>query len=76
VRLTGGRPSDPGVTLLGSDLEAKRLEILRRIAPDATLIGVLINPTLSDSAIRLERTESSCRTPGRLRPTMRKLGLS
>jgi putative ABC transport system substrate-binding protein len=37
-----------GVTLLGSDLEAKRLEILRGIAPNATLIGVLINPTFPD----------------------------
>jgi putative ABC transport system substrate-binding protein len=37
-----------GVTLLGTDLEAKRLEILRRIAPNAGLIGVLVNPTYPD----------------------------
>jgi putative tryptophan/tyrosine transport system substrate-binding protein len=33
-----------GVSLLGSALEAKRLEILREMAPKATTIGVLINP--------------------------------
>jgi putative tryptophan/tyrosine transport system substrate-binding protein len=38
-----------GVTLLGADLEAKRLEILRRIVPNAGLIGVLVNPTYPDA---------------------------
>jgi len=45
-----GRPGGniTGVSLLGTDLEAKRLEILRRIAPQAALIGVLVNPTYPD----------------------------
>jgi putative ABC transport system substrate-binding protein len=33
-----------GVTLVTSDLEAKRLELLRQLLPSATTIAVLINP--------------------------------
>jgi putative ABC transport system substrate-binding protein len=33
-----------GVTLLGADLEAKRLQILHQLVPGAALVGVLMNP--------------------------------
>jgi len=38
-----------GVSMLGSELEAKRLEILHQLAPKAALIGVLVNPTYPDA---------------------------
>jgi putative tryptophan/tyrosine transport system substrate-binding protein len=34
-----------GVTLVTSDLEAKRLELLRQLLPSVTMIAVLINPS-------------------------------
>ena len=38
-----------GVSLIGSALEAKRLEILHQLVPKAELIGVLVNPTYPDA---------------------------
>jgi ABC-type uncharacterized transport system substrate-binding protein len=38
-----------GVSLIGSALEAKRLELLHQLAPKAALIGVLVNPTYPDA---------------------------
>lgn len=38
-----------GVSLIGSTLEAKRLEMLHRLLPSATSIGVLINPNYPDA---------------------------
>jgi len=33
-----------GVSLIGSALEPKRLELLRELVPEVDLIGVLVNP--------------------------------
>jgi putative tryptophan/tyrosine transport system substrate-binding protein len=38
-----------GISLLGTALEAKRLEILHKLVPRAALIGVLVDPTYPDS---------------------------
>jgi putative ABC transport system substrate-binding protein len=42
------RPEDniTGVTSITQSLELKRLELLREFVPDATLIGVLVNPNI------------------------------
>jgi putative tryptophan/tyrosine transport system substrate-binding protein len=34
-----------GMTILGAELEPKRLEILHELAPSAAVVGALINPT-------------------------------
>jgi putative ABC transport system substrate-binding protein len=33
-----------GISMIGSTLEAKRLELLHEVVPQASIIGVLINP--------------------------------
>jgi putative tryptophan/tyrosine transport system substrate-binding protein len=38
-----------GVSLIGSALEAKRLEVLHQITPKAVVIGVLVNPNYPDA---------------------------
>jgi putative ABC transport system substrate-binding protein len=38
-----------GVSLIGSALEAKRLALLDQLAPQAALIGVLVNPNYPDA---------------------------
>ena len=40
-----------GVSLLGSQLEAKRLELLHELIPPTTSIGVLINPKIWTRAL-------------------------
>jgi len=41
-----------GVSLLGSALGAKRLELLHQLAPDAASIGVLVNPKNPDAELQ------------------------
>jgi putative tryptophan/tyrosine transport system substrate-binding protein len=53
-----------GISTSGSQLSAKRLELLRELVPTATLIGVLLNPTLPDTATQLEDVEEAARTLG------------
>jgi putative tryptophan/tyrosine transport system substrate-binding protein len=38
-----------GVTNIASSLDAKRLELLHEMLPNATRIGVLLNPDISDA---------------------------
>ena len=45
-------------------LSAKRLALLRELVPTATLIGVLLNPKLPDSATQLDDIEEAARTVG------------
>jgi putative ABC transport system substrate-binding protein len=45
-------------------LSAKRLGLLRELVPTATLIGVLLNPKLPDSATQLEDIEDAARAVG------------
>jgi len=43
-----------GVNILTATLEAKRLELLHEIVPDASSIGVLLNPTLQNVVAQTE----------------------
>jgi putative ABC transport system substrate-binding protein len=42
-----------GVSLIGSALEPKRLELLRELVPEVELIGVLVNPKYPDANLQL-----------------------
>jgi putative tryptophan/tyrosine transport system substrate-binding protein len=52
------------VTTSSSLLSAKRLELLRELVPTATAIGILLNPTLLESAIQLEDIEKTAHILG------------
>jgi putative ABC transport system substrate-binding protein len=58
-----GRPGGnlTGVTMFSAALDAKRLELLREIAPDAKLLAVIMNPSnpSADLELRLERSAAS-----------------
>src|ERR1700732_3373053 len=53
-----------GVTLLTNTMEPKRLGLLRDLAPGASLIGTLVNPTFSPAAPQLQQLEEAARTVG------------
>ena len=53
-----------GTINIASDLNAKRLGILRELVPAATNIAVLANPGVSDSEAQLKEVETSARTIG------------
>jgi putative tryptophan/tyrosine transport system substrate-binding protein len=53
-----------GVSLLTSALAAKRLEILREVVPNASVIGVLLNPNGASAKAQLEDVEKAARTVG------------
>jgi len=48
-----------GVSLLGSELEAKRLGLLNEIVPGAASIGVLVNPAYSDANLQLRELQEA-----------------
>ena len=48
-----------GVSLIGSALEAKRLDLLHQLAPGATLIGVLVNPKNPDTDLQLRELQEA-----------------
>jgi putative tryptophan/tyrosine transport system substrate-binding protein len=48
-----------GVSLIGSTLEAKRLEILNQLVPGHAPIGVLINPTYPDAGLQRRESEAA-----------------
>ena len=48
-----------GLSLLGSDLEAKRLGLLHEIAPGAASIGVLVNPIFPDADVQLRKLQEA-----------------
>jgi putative ABC transport system substrate-binding protein len=52
------------VTPSSSVLSAKRLELLRELVPTATLIGVMLNPKILESAIQLQDIEEAAHTLG------------
>jgi putative ABC transport system substrate-binding protein len=54
-----------GVNILTTELEAKRLELLREVAPGASLIGFLVNPAFPDSQRQVKEGETAARTLGR-----------
>jgi ABC-type uncharacterized transport system substrate-binding protein len=53
-----------GVNLLVTELEGKRLGLLRELVPTATLIAVLLNPTFSAFASQLLDIQGAARTVG------------
>jgi ABC-type uncharacterized transport system substrate-binding protein len=53
-----------GVNLLTSGLEAKRLEILREVVPNASVIGVLINPNNANAEAQSAMVQDAGRTIG------------
>jgi putative ABC transport system substrate-binding protein len=62
LRQPGGNAT--GVSLLTSTLEAKRLELLRELAPTAAVIAVLVNPEFQQAKAQSEEIEEAARTTG------------
>ena len=58
-----GRPGGnlTGVSLLTSELNAKRLELLKQAVPGVSRVAVLVNPTLSTAGARLKELEGAAR---------------
>ena len=54
-----------GVSILGSEVEAKRLGLLNEIIPGAAPIGVLMNPTYPDADVELKRAQDAARAINR-----------
>ncbi|HVM79357.1 MAG TPA: ABC transporter substrate-binding protein [Stellaceae bacterium] len=54
-----------GVSFITSALGAKRLELLSGLVPDASLIGLLINPNTADSEFQTEDVQTAARSLGR-----------
>src|SRR5215472_9670866 len=50
-----------GVTDLTSDLEPKRLALLRDLAPQATVFGIMLNPTFPPATQQLTEVEGAAR---------------
>ncbi len=48
-----------GISLLGSELEAKRLGLLKEIVPRAASIGVLVNPAYPDANLELRELQEA-----------------
>lgn len=53
-----------GVSLIGSTLEAKRLEMLHRLVPNAELIGVVVNPSYPDAQLELGELQEAAQAIG------------
>jgi putative tryptophan/tyrosine transport system substrate-binding protein len=60
------RPSGnaTGVNIYLSDLGAKRLELLRELVPNATIIGMLVNPNFPDAEFQSKDVKEAARTLG------------
>ena len=54
-----------GVSLLGSALEAKRLELLHQMVPGASPIGALLNPKYPDFDLELHELQEAAKLIGR-----------
>lgn len=48
-----------GINMIGSTLEAKRLELLHQLVPQATTIGVLINPNYPAAKIQTQEVQEA-----------------
>jgi len=53
-----------GVTFLATELNAKRLELLHNIAPAATSVGFLMNPTAADFEAQVREAELAAHVLG------------
>ena len=54
-----------GVYIVTRALEAKRLELLRELVPDASVIGVLVNPTGTANDEKIRQIQEAARALGR-----------
>jgi putative ABC transport system substrate-binding protein len=48
-----------GINMIGAMLEAKRLELMRELVPQATVVGVLINPKYLAATIQVEEVREA-----------------
>jgi putative ABC transport system substrate-binding protein len=64
ARLDQPGGNSTGVSLLTNVLVAKRLEILREVVPNASIIGMLLNPSGAGAKTQLEGVEKAARTIG------------
>ena len=53
-----------GYTLLTSQMESKRVGLLRELVPGVSLIGVLLNPKFNPAAAQLQQIEEAAQTVG------------
>jgi putative tryptophan/tyrosine transport system substrate-binding protein len=53
-----------GVTTLGTELEQKRIELLRDLLPPGALVGALVNPTNADAAVVTEAIQAAAQHLG------------
>jgi ABC-type uncharacterized transport system substrate-binding protein len=53
-----------GIAMLGVELEAKRLELLRELEPTPTLIGYLVNPSNAQVGTQLQDVQNAARAFG------------
>jgi putative ABC transport system substrate-binding protein len=53
-----------GVASFIAQMEAKRLELLRELRPDATVIAVLVNPGLPQAEIQVSDVQTAARSVG------------
>jgi putative ABC transport system substrate-binding protein len=53
-----------GVTFYAGTLIAKQLELLREVVPQASIIGMLVNPTSPATAVQIKEAEMAARTLG------------
>jgi len=53
-----------GITLLGVEVVAKRLELLHKVVPRATKFGVLANPTTQQTAAETREAQEAARALG------------
>jgi putative ABC transport system substrate-binding protein len=53
-----------GIAMLTSELEPKRLELLRELVPNAAMIAVLVNPTYAGVAAQVQEVQTAARTLG------------
>jgi putative ABC transport system substrate-binding protein len=53
-----------GATIMGVELGAKRLELLRELVPTATVVAALVNPTSPGAAILSRDLQSAAQTLG------------
>ena len=53
-----------GIAMMGVELEAKRLELLRELVPGSTLIAMLVNPSNEQSETQSREVQKAARTIG------------
>jgi putative tryptophan/tyrosine transport system substrate-binding protein len=53
-----------GVSVFTTALEAKRIELLRELVPNAALIGVLLDPKFAGADVQLREVEAAARALG------------